>query len=58
MRCNLLCTSLIPALERQRQVDLYESEAKLVYLVSSKPAKAIVWDSVGDDGGGGGDLLF
>jgi len=30
----------IPALERQRQVDLYEFEASLVYRVSSRTTKA------------------
>ena len=32
---------LIPALERQRQVDLYEFEASLVYRESPRIAKAI-----------------
>jgi hypothetical protein len=32
---------LIPALRRQRQVDLCETEARLVYRVSSKTTKAI-----------------
>ena len=33
--------SLIPALRRQRQVDLCELEASLVYRVSSRTARAI-----------------
>ena len=32
--------ALIPALRRQRQVDLYELEASLVYRVSSRTARA------------------
>jgi hypothetical protein len=31
---------LIPALGRQRQVDLYEFEDSLVYRVSSRPARS------------------
>jgi hypothetical protein len=31
---------LIPALEKQRQEDLYEIEASMVYKVSSRTAKA------------------
>ena len=34
------CTPLIPALGRQKQVDLCESEASLVYRVSSRTARA------------------
>ena len=34
-------TPLIPALRRQSQVDLSESEADLVYTVSSRPVRAI-----------------
>jgi hypothetical protein len=34
------CTTLIPAPRRQRQVDLCESEASLVYTASSRTAKA------------------
>lgn len=30
---------LIPALVRQRQMGLYEFEASLVYLISSRPAR-------------------
>ena len=32
---------LIPALARQRQVDLWEFEASLVYKVSSRTARAV-----------------
>ena len=32
---------LIPALEKQRQVDLYELEASLVYKASSRTAGAV-----------------
>jgi hypothetical protein len=32
-------TSLIPALRRQRQADLYEFKASLVYRVSSRTAR-------------------
>ena len=32
---------MIPALGRQKQVDLYEFEASLVYRVSSRTAKGI-----------------
>ena len=32
---------LIPALERQRQVDLYEFEASLVYTVSFRTVRAV-----------------
>ena len=35
------CTPLIPALEKQRQVDLYNFEASLVYRVSSRTARMI-----------------
>ena len=31
---------MIPALRRQRQADLHELEASLVYRVSSRPARA------------------
>ena len=34
-------TSLIPALGRQKQVDFCESEASLVYKLSSRTARAI-----------------
>lgn len=34
------CTSLIPALWRQRQAGFYEFQARLVYVVSSRPARA------------------
>lgn len=33
--------ALIPALERQRKVDLYESAAILFYIVSSRTARTI-----------------
>ena len=33
------CTSLIPALERQRQIDLCEFEISLVHRVSSRTAR-------------------
>jgi hypothetical protein len=36
----LRCTPLIPALRRQRQVDLCEFEASLVYKVSTRTAMA------------------
>lgn len=39
-------THLIPALRRQRQVDLYEFEANLVYRASSRTAKTTQWDPV------------
>jgi hypothetical protein len=35
------CVPLIPALGRQRRVDLCEFEASLVFIVSSRTAKAI-----------------
>ena len=35
------CTPLIPALGKQRQVDLCEFEASLVYRASSRTARAI-----------------
>jgi hypothetical protein len=39
--------SLIPALGKQRQVDLHEFEASLVYKESSRPARAVTqWNSV------------
>ena len=34
-------TSLIPGVGRQRQKDLCESEASLVYIVTSRPANTI-----------------
>lgn len=34
---------LIPALGRQRQVDLYEFEVSLVYKVSYSSARAATW---------------
>ena len=36
---------LIPALWSQKQADLYEFEASLVYTVNSRPARAIQGDS-------------
>jgi hypothetical protein len=36
-----VCTSLIPALQRQRQEDLCEFEASLVYKESSKITRTI-----------------
>jgi hypothetical protein len=36
----MVAETLIPALERQRQVDLCELKASLVYRVSSRIAKA------------------
>ena len=33
-------TPLIPALERQRQTELCECKASLLYIVSSRPARA------------------
>lgn len=38
-RPGVVCTLLSPALRRNRQVALYESEASLVDVVSSRPAK-------------------
>lgn len=35
-----------PVLRRQRQPDLFEIKASLVYRVSSRPARAIWWDPV------------
>ena len=35
---------LIPTLGRQRQGDLCEFKASLVYIVHSKPVKAIQWE--------------
>ena len=35
------CTPLTPALRRQRQADLYEFEASLVYIVSSRTVRAV-----------------
>lgn len=35
---------LVPALLRQRQVDLYASGASLVYMASSRPVRAMYWD--------------
>jgi hypothetical protein len=35
-------TTLILALRRQRQVDLYEFEASLVYKVNSRTARAVI----------------
>lgn len=37
--CASWYMSLILAFKRQRQVDLFEFEARLVYIVSSKPTK-------------------
>ena len=39
--CNLSRMPLISALRRQREVDLYEFKASLVYKVSSRAAKAL-----------------
>jgi hypothetical protein len=39
-------TSLILALGRQKQLDLYEFKANLVYIVKSRPARATQLDSV------------
>lgn len=39
-------TSLIPVLWKQRQVDVCEFQASLVYLFSSRPARAIKSDSI------------
>ena len=35
------CAHLIPALRRQRQADLWEFKASLVYRVSSRTARAV-----------------
>ena len=45
---------LIPALSRQRQEDLYEFEASLIYKVSSRIARAT---QRGGGRGGGGQIL-
>jgi hypothetical protein len=37
--CVLWCTPLIPALRRQRQLDLCEFKVSLVYIGSSKPVR-------------------
>ena len=46
---------LISALERQRQMDLCEFKAGLVYRVSSRTASATIETGDGDDGDDGGD---
>lgn len=38
---DVLCTPLIPALERQMQVDFCELEAPMVYLASDRPGRTI-----------------
>lgn len=35
-----------PALRRQRQADLYEFKASLVYMMTSRPPRATKWDLV------------
>jgi hypothetical protein len=40
------CTPLIPALRRQRQVELYEFEASLVYTESSRTAMGYIEPSL------------
>jgi hypothetical protein len=40
------CTPLIPVLQRQRQADLCELEASLVYISSSRLARATQRDPV------------
>jgi hypothetical protein len=40
------CILSIPAFTRQRQVDLYELQARLIYTVSSRTAKATQRDPV------------
>lgn len=44
--------SFIPALERQREVDLWEFKVSPVYLVSSRTAEAMQRDPVSERGGG------
>lgn len=43
---GMVHTSLIPVLWRQRQVDICEFQASLVYLSSSRPARAIKSDPI------------
>jgi hypothetical protein len=43
---GMVHTSLIPVLWRQRQVDICEFQASLVYLYSSRPVRAIKSDSI------------
>jgi hypothetical protein len=40
------CTPLVPALRRQRQMDLCEFKASLVYIVSSRTAWTTQWEPV------------
>ena len=47
--------SLIPALGRQRQVDLYEFEVDLVYIVSYRIVKATYWEYLTPPHKGKGD---
>ena len=44
---------LIPALRRQTQIDLYAFEDSLVYIVSSRLARATEWRDPVTTGGGG-----
>jgi hypothetical protein len=46
--CKPEVVPLIPALRRQRQADLCEFEASLVYRVSSRTSRAIQRNSVSD----------
>jgi hypothetical protein len=39
-------TPLIPALERQKQADLYDFEASMVYKGSSKTARAVIQENL------------
>ena len=45
-KMKMAAHTLIPALRRQRQVDLWEFKGSLVYIESSRAAKAIQWDPV------------
>jgi hypothetical protein len=53
-------TLLIPAFKRQRQVDLCEFEASLVYKMSSRTARAVIEEkpTVGGRWWGEGSLGF
>jgi hypothetical protein len=41
-KLGMVVAPLIPALRRQKQVDLFEIEASLVYIANSKPDK-VTW---------------
>jgi hypothetical protein len=42
-------TPLIPALEEQRQGDLYQFKASLVYILNSRSSRNTEWDLVKTD---------